>query len=441
MSGTARPDHEASSARVVPLPRQVAYHRWERGLFFHFGLLTFYGPEYDKSYGKVPMDPGRFNPASLDCARWASLAKQSGFNYMVLTTKHHDGFCTWPSALTAYSVASSPWKGGKGDVVGEFVAACRANDLRIGFYYSPFDINEPSYAGDPPAYDRFFTAQMRELLSNYGPIDILWFDGAHSEGHAFNWEMIVSEIRSLQPEILIFNSLYPDLMMFDNGHPDLRWVGNEDGFADIDCRNVIESTGYHVDERRILPKRPRWLVPECDIRMRRDSWFNRGDDDEPVKPLDELMGIYYASCGRGCNLLLNIGPDRRGMLPDKDVGRLQEFGAEIRARFGTPFARIADCTSEGRQCTWTSPSARMVDHVVVGEDVSGGERVRRFAVVVETANTRARVVMHEGGAIGYRRICRFPAIRTHKVWIEVVESDGDPRIAMMDLCYSGTGGA
>lgn len=428
---------QTTDSRIYPLERQVAYHTWERGMFFHFGILTFYQFENSANYGKVPMEPPLFNPTSLDCDQWAAIAKECGFNYMVLTVKHHDGFCLWPSKTTDYSVASSQWKGGEGDVVREFVEACRKYDLKVGLYYSPYDIHEKSYETCPEAYDEYFTRQMEELLSEYGKIDILWFDGANSDVHRFNWEKIVSRIRTLQPEVLLFNSLYPDIMLFDQGHPDNRWVGNEDGYADLNVRNVINSTAHDIDKEKIKPKKLRWLVPECDIRMREHSWFYRGDDAEPVKSVDELISIYYSSCGRGCNLLLNIGPDQRGLLPEKDVARLREFCDSIQERFGNPFARFADCSMENGKYVWSSTKAQMVDHVIIGENIANGERVNKFIIEVETANTKVPVVMYEGSTIGYKRICRIPSIRTRKVWIRILEADGEPEICKMDLCYYG----
>ncbi len=430
-------EQRSEKGRILPLERQIEYHGWERGMFFHFGILTFYQFENSNQYGKVPMLPSLFNPTSLDCDQWAATAKECGFKYMVLTAKHHDGFCLWPSKMTDYSVASSSWKNGKGDVVREFVDACHRYDLKVGIYYSPYDIHEKSYDEDAEAYDEYFMGHMQELLSGYGKIDIMWFDGANSDVHGFNWEKIVHRIRSLQPEILLFNSLYPHIMLFDHGHPDNRWVGNEDGFADVNIRNVIESTAHELDKKKIKPLKPRWLVPECDIRMREHSWFYRGDDAEPIKSVDELIGIYYSSCGRGCNLLVNIGPDQRGQLPEKDVERLREFSLAIDERIGKPFACIDDCTLEAGTSTWSAEDARMLDHVIVGENIAGGERVNKFVIEVETANTKVPVIMFEGSTIGYRRICRIPSVRTRKVLIRILDSDGEPEICKMDLCYYG----
>jgi alpha-L-fucosidase len=422
---------------VLPRPRQLAFSSWERGLFFHFGILTFFRFENSDDYGKKPMPPEKFNPTQLDCDQWARTAKECGFKYMVLTTKHHDGFTLWPSRHNAFSVSSSPWKNGKGDVVREFVDACRKYDLKIGFYYSPYDSNEKTFETAPVKYDDYFIGHMKELLSNYGKIDILWFDGCHSGGHPYDWTRIMREIRTLQPDILLFNSFSPDVLMFAEGEPDLRWAGNEDGYIDINVRNVIDSRPYSIDKEKPFPKEPRWLVPECDTRIRERNWFFSPYDDDPVKTLDELMGNYYGSCGMGANLLLNLGPDQRGLLSDRDVNRLKEFAAEVDRRFGSPKAEIGDCVREGNKWIWTPPGNVMIDHVIAGEDLSRGERVNRFRIVAETAWTRSVVVLYEGSALGARRICRIPSIRTPKIWLEVCDCDGEPVIERLDFCHAG----
>jgi alpha-L-fucosidase len=430
-------DHSHTYPPVLPRPRQIAFSSWERGLFFHFGILTFFRFENTEDYGKKPMPPEKFNPTQLDCDQWARTAKECGFKYMVLTTKHHDGFTLWPSKNNAFSVASSPWKNGKGDVVKEFVDACRKHDLKTGFYYSPYDSNEKSFSTDPAKYDEYFIGHMKELLGNYGKIDILWYDGCHSGGHPYNWPLITKEIRTLQPEILIFNSFGPDVLMFAEGEPDMRWIGNEDGYADVNVRNVIDSRPYSKDRNNPEPKIPRWLVPEADTRIRERNWFYCPTDDDPVKTVGELVGNYLGSCGRGCNLLLNIGPDQTGLLPEKDVQRLREFAAEIDRRYGHPLCKIEDCVQEGSKWIWTPKEVTLIDYVIAGEDLTFGERVESFAIVAETAWTRSPVVLYEGKALGARRICHVPALRTPKIWLEVRESDGEPVIKRLEAGLSG----
>ena len=206
--------------RIRPSARQLEFQQWERGIFLHFGLRTFY--EGYKDFDTRGMDPAKFNPTALDCDQWVTTAKQAGFNYMVMTAKHHDGFAVWPSKTTEFSVAASAWKDGQGDVVREFIEACRRHDVHPGLYYSPFDAACPVF-GDEKAYDDFFITQISEILEPYGPIDVLWFDGCGSEGHTYDWPRIVGEIRRMQPGVLIFNM----------GDPDIRWIGNEHGYAPL----------------------------------------------------------------------------------------------------------------------------------------------------------------------------------------------------------------
>src|SRR5699024_9158982 len=205
---------------VKPSPKQLAFQDWEFGLFIHFGLRTFYEGYVD--FDEREMSPTSFNPTNLDCEQWVLTAKEAGMEYAVLTAKHHDGFSNWPSQYTNFSVAQTPWRDGQGDVVNEFIKACRKHDIKPGIYYSTYDGDADFYNDkDGKAYDDYFVNQITELLTNYGDIDILWFDGAGSEGHTYDWPRIIKTIRSLQPNILIFN-------MAD---PNFRWIGNEDGIA------------------------------------------------------------------------------------------------------------------------------------------------------------------------------------------------------------------
>ena len=222
---------------IKPTPRQLEYQDWEFGIFLHFGIRTFY--EGHRDWDGNPMDPGAFNPAELDCEQWAETARAGGANYMVLVAKHHDGFANWPSQYTDFSVASSPWRDGRGDVVRAFADACRKHDLKVGLYYSPADWKCPFYE-DAKAYDDYFINQVSEILTPYGPVDMLWFDGCGSENHTYDWPRIIGEIRRMQPDILIFNM----------GDPDYRWCGNEAGLAPYPYSNVAGCGRlFHSNER------------------------------------------------------------------------------------------------------------------------------------------------------------------------------------------------
>ena len=399
-------------ATPLPTPAQLRYQDWELGLFLHFGLRTFY--EGWEDMDKRPMSPAAFDPTQLDCRSWAEAAKKAGFGYMVMTTKHHCGFANWPSKTTDFSVASSPWKRGKGDVVREFTDACREFGLGVGLYYSPFDAASPVY-GDAKAYDDYFIAQIGEILEPYGRIDILWFDGCGSAGHEYDWPRILAEIRRMQPDVLLFNA------------DGIRWVGNEDGYAPLGTRNVVPGLGNSMVSADATPL---WLPAECDCRMRWRRWFYSDADANTVKSVDELMGMYYYSVGRGCTMLLNIGPDRRGLLPDADRTRLLEFGDEIRRRFGSPLATLRDFTRDGNSWEYTSKTFLLVDHVVVAEDIAKGEHVFRFAI---HAGAQEAITVYEGRTVGHKTVCRFPPIRTRGLRFEVIEAEGDVELRALEL--------
>ncbi len=334
---------------AIPTKRQLEFQDWEFGIFLHFGIRTFY--EGFRDWDGNPMNPTNFLPSSLDCDQWAKTASEAGAKYMVFTAKHHDGFANWPSKYTDFSVASSPWRNGQGDVVADYVAACRKYDLKVGLYYSPADASSDSFgSGDVKAYDDYFLAQIGEILSNYGEIDILWFDGCHSEGHNYDWVRIFGEIRRMQPNVLIFNM----------GQPNFRWIGNEAGVAPIPTWNTVSAVDFSVlaeGKEEMNSGEPQWLPAECDCRIRDINWFFSEKDEHTVKSVPELMGLYYLSVGRGCNLLLNIGPDRRGLLPDLDSRRLIEFGQEINRRFSKPVATLDTATViDAQTLKWEFPA-------------------------------------------------------------------------------------
>lgn len=394
-----------------PTPHQVAFQDWEFGVFLHFGIRTFY--EGHRDWDGKPMMASAFNPTQLDCRQWVKIAKEAGAKYMVFTTKHHDGFANWPSHYTEFSVVNSPWKNGKGDVVREFIDACHEGNMHVGLYYSPADVSCPVY-NDHKAYDDYFVNQISELLTGYGEVDLLWFDGCGSEGHSYDWAWIIHEIRTMQPNILIFNM----------GDPDYRWVGNEEGLAPSPIWNTMEQLPVSVQTlHKESLEQIRWLPVECDCRMRELNWFYSDADEHTVKSLEELMGIYYYSVGRGCNLILNIGPDRHGLLPSKDAARLLEFGQEIRRRFSRPLPLCPGNRQEGNSFFYELPEPYLVNRAVLQENLKEGEHVRRFTLKVFPLHSGEPITVYEGRNIGHKAICQFPSVRTKKIILEIVESD------------------
>lgn len=403
---------------LMPRADQLAFQEWEFGLFLHFGIRTFYEDHAD--WDGKPMPPEAFNPSELDCKQWVRLAKEAGAKYLVLTAKHHDGFVLWPSRYTDYSVASTPWKQGQGDVVREFTDACAAYEMKVGLYYSPFDVDMPKY-DDPTQYDDYFINQIGELLTNYGEVNIIWLDGAGCVGHQWDWPRIFAAIRRMQPSALVFHI----------GDADFRWGGNEGGVGPYPNWNTAEYEGYPA----------RWLPAECDTLMRK-SWFYSSKEEHTVRGLDELLGVYYYSVGRGCNLLLNIGPDQRGLLPEKDSQRLLQLGAEIRRRFSQPRMQLDAFTREGDVWEHVRPGGQwqnmehplLIDHAVLMEDLAQGETIRRFAIdVVPPFWNAGYVTIYEGRNIGHKAICRFPQVAFEKIRLRVLEADGPVRLRAFDL--------
>ena len=380
--------------------KQLDFLDWEFGVFFHFGIRTFY--EGHRDWDGKTMDLSAFDPQELSCEEWIRTVYEAGAKYTVLVCKHHDGFANWPSAYTDYSVKNTPWKQGNGDVVGEFTAACRKFDIKVGLYYSPAQVGwEGQSAKD---YDDYFINQVTELLTRYGTIDYLWFDGCGSEGHQYDTKRIVNAIRSCQRNILLFN-------MWD---PDTRWVGNEAGLADSPNPLWVDEVDFSVrTEEKDALSAARFLPAECDCRMRLENWFYSDLDSHTVKSVDELMGLYYYSVGRGANLLLNIGPDRTGRLPAQDRENLLEFGRRIRMLRGSAL----DCqvSDEGNKLTLTLEMS-LVNHVTL-EEVPGENMVTSFSIRAYPVPYGSPITVYTGTTIGHKAICPFPTVRTQKLEI------------------------
>ncbi len=421
---------------AAPLPRQLTFQDLEFGLFCHFGPNTF----LDQEWGTGAEDPAIVNPTDFDPRQWARAARETGMRYLVFTAKHHDGFCNWPTDTTDHCLKSSPYQGGKGDLVEQVAEAARAEGLALGLYLSPWDRHDPRYP-DPAAYDEVYLAQWRELLTRYGPLCCCWLDGAGSEGRVYAWPRIIAQIRELQPDACVFSM----------GEPDYRWVGNEDGLAPDPTWNVVPRPQDYLNHdqfftRPFLESFPHWMPAECDARIRA-NWFWNTYDLPTLKSTERLVDLYYKSVGRGCNLLLNIGPDTRGLIPDPDLACLSEMGAEIRRRFGTPvgralrgapseragdvapalqsgFAAAEQANTESLELTFPAPTP--INHVILQEDLIQGERVREYIVQVLPHDRWEGVYV--GTAIGHKKIDQFPTIAAEAVRVHFRQSDGKPKL-------------
>lgn len=412
------------ASQMRPEPRQAAWQELEFQAFVHFGMNTF----TDREWGQGTEDPALFNPAEFDAVQWVETFKAAGMRGLVLTVKHHDGFCLWPSRLTRHSVAASPWRGGRGDVVREVSAACRRAGLKFGVYLSPWDRHEPSY-GDSPRYNDYFRGQLRELLTGYGPISEVWFDGAcgqdpYGRRQVYDWYGYWSEVRKRQPWAVI--SIIG---------PDARWVGNESGLgresewsvvpvvrdddlpdesrpggiAGLDAQAADLGSMEAMTRAAASGGRLIWYPAQVDVSIR-PGWFHHRSENVLVKSLEELLDIYYASVGRNAQLLLNVPADRRGLIHETDVRRLKELGDVLRRTFSVNLlsdARVeagaagikgheARLVLDGDTRTywapdgWTWPeslefrTAALVtfNTVMLQENIRLGQRVESFAVDV-----------------------------------------------------------
>jgi alpha-L-fucosidase len=380
--------------RTIPTPGQLAWQRAGFGMFCHFGINTF----HDKEWSDGTLPPSSFDPSSLDARQWVQAALDAGMRYVVLTAKHHDGFCLWQTDTTDYSVRSSPWRDGRGDVVEELAAACEDAGLGFGLYLSPWDRNASCY-DDFAAYDDFYARQLTELCTRYGRLFEVWFDGAGSEGHVYDWDRIMSVVEEHQPDAMVFNM----------GRPTIRWVGNEDGLAVDPCHYVVQSTeGNHggADQEALSG----YLPPECDVPIR-GNWFWQSDDVHTLKSLRHLMGIYYRSVGLGAGLLLNVPPDRRGLLDDTDAARLRELGDEVRQRFSAGTPAELDAADGVVRVRFATPTR--FDHLVLEEDLSGGQRVDAHEILVDGH------VVAAGQTVGVRRFQVLDEVTASEVEIRL----------------------
>jgi len=405
---------------VKPAPQQVEWQDLEIGAIIHFGPNTF----QDREWGDGTADPQVFHPTQFDPEQWMRAIKAAGVKYVVLVAKHHDGFCLWPTEQTDYSIKKSPWKDGKGDVVGEVAAVARKYGLKFGVYLSPWDRHEPRYANSAE-YDRYYAAELDELALHYGELVEFWLDGAGSAGHIYNFPKIIEELRTYQPNTLVF----ADTGLFEYG--DIRWVGNEEGIVPRDNWNVIDRHGFL-----------RWRPAEADTPLRKAHWFWHPNDESSLKSLPELLTLYEQTVGRGGQLMLGLAPDRRGLLPEVDARRLEEFGRAVAERYRANLAQTehprgeseAELALDGDPSTfWSAPPgshhsflqvnfAKPVafDHVSLMERLNNGQHVQAFRI--EVWGRGHWEVVTEGHTIGHKRIEGFATRTASRVRLNILSS-------------------
>jgi alpha-L-fucosidase len=428
----------AAQSRPRPTRSQLAWQREELAVFVHFGVNTF----TDREWGDGQESPAIFNPSRLDARQWARAARSAGFRAMILTAKHHDGFCLWPTSVTRHSVASSLWRGGNGDLVREFVDACRAEGLRPGLYLSPWDRNSGVY-GDSPRYNDFYVAQLTELLTRYGPLAEMWFDGANGEGpngrrQEYDWPRFFGTVRRLQPRAV----------MFSDAGPDVRWIGNERGEAgdpnwSTVNPDIVPYPGVWSDAVRDAlqhgdPNGPVWRPGETNTSIR-PGWFYHPAEDSKVKTVDELERVYFQSVGRNSKLLLNVPPGPDGLFHPNDVTRLHELHTRLAALFTEDLA-------SGRRVRWRRTGARTgVAEVDLGrtvtagllrleEDIARGQEIARYRVEAGVGDSWRDVA--RGLTIGYRKLDRLDAGPVRALRIHIEDAVAPPRAIRVGL-YAG----
>ncbi|MGB8096323.1 MAG: alpha-L-fucosidase [Terracidiphilus sp.] len=417
---------------IRPAPYQTAWQDLEFGVIIHFSTNTFLNQEW----GDGTASPSVFNPTAFNPDQWMEAIRASGAKYVVLVAKHHDGFCLWPTAQTSYSVKSSPWRDGKGDVVGEVARAARKYGLKFGVYLSPWDRHDPRY-NDAAAYDRYYNAELSKLAQNYGGLVEFWLDGAGSAGHVYDFRKIVETLRTYQPNTVVF----ADTGLFEFG--DARWVGNEAGVVNYENWNVIDRHGYL-----------RWRPVEADTPLRRNHWFWHPHDENSLKSLDELLATYDQTVGRGAQLMLGVAPDDRGLLPDSDAARLREFGDALRKRAEhnlslqhAPAAEEQAAALDGDPDTfWSAPAGShhavlevnfdhpvTFDHAVTMEWLNDGQHVQKYDIEIWNEKTQKWSAIASGQAIGHKKIDAFPAVTARRVRLRILSSTSQAHIREFQL--------
>lgn len=444
---------------VVPTERQASYQEQELIGFVHFTINTF----TDKEWGFGDESPTLFNPTQLNVDQWVSTAKAAGFKQLILTAKHHDGFCLWPSKYTEHSIKKSPYKNGQGDVVKEFTDACKKYNIKAGLYLSPWDRNHAAYG--KPEYITYYRNQVTELLTKYGEIAEFWVDGANGgDGYYgganekrvidrktyYDWDSTFRLAKKLQPDVLIFS---------DAG-PDTHWIGNENGFAGetfwsmLDLKRVYIGTSETDYLNSGDANGTSWVVGQCDVSIR-PGWFYHEKEDDAVKSPQQLVDIYYKSVGRNAILLLNIPPDRRGIFHEKDVKNLKEFRAILDETFKTNLTKSAKATANtgaganrildnDAVSFWVAePSARNAeviialnnpttfDRILLQEPIRYGQRISKFNIQGEVNGKWHDIT--NGTTIGYKRLLRMNAITTAKIKIQILDANNAPALSNVGL--------
>ena len=409
---------EPSRPLARPTPQQAAWQDMEIGAMICIGLETWQDKESDDepSMENVKL----FNPSNVDADQWVEAAESMGAKYIVFVAKHVGGFCLWQTESTEYSIKNSPYKNGQGDILAELAESCRKRDMKLGVYIYPGSlyhgaaVSAGGKTADPAKqkeYNRIYRQQLTEVLSRYGDMFEVWFDGS-----------VTIPVKD------ILDKYAPNAMVFQGPQATIRWVGNEQGYAPYPAWNAVnsddpvvkagQSTAQHSD-----PNGDKWLPNEVDTTIRDHFWFWSSHNQKDLKSLDKLMDIYYNSVGHGAVLLLNVNPDRSGLVPEADFRRYQEFGAEIKRRFGNS---LAETQGSGKVIELTFDKPVTIDHIITMEDITKGERVREYVIEGLIDGNWRQIA--EGTAIGHKKIDRFEAIKVSKIRLRITKAAATPLI-------------
>ncbi len=453
---------------VYPVPSaiQLAWHEMEMNAFIHFTINTF----TDLEWGMGSESPSLFNPAEANPDQWTEVLKKTGFKGVILTCKHHDGFCLWPSAFTEHSVKNSPYLEGQGDLVKALSGSCKQNGLKFGVYVSPWDRNHAQYGR--PEYLEYYRNQLKELFTGYGPVFEMWFDGANGGtgyyGGANERRAIDGKTYYGWPKTLdLVRSLQPDVIFFSDAGPGVRWVGNERGIAGETNWACITPDTLYAGKGGIenllnqgSENGTHWIPSEVDVSIR-PGWFYHEREDSMVKTPEELFKIYLTSVGRGSVLLLNVPPDRRGLFLENDVRSLQGFRAILDREFRTNLAERSkvnassfrgrssrfsaqNITDGNRESYWTTDddittgfleidlkSKPTVKYILMQEYIKLGQRIKAFNVEVFTKGRWIKVT--EATTMGYKRILKFDPVKASKIRINITASRACPVVSNVEV--------
>lgn len=419
--------------QAVPTPNQLAWQKLETTAFIHFTVNTYTG----KEWGDGTESPAIFNPSGFDANKMVKVLKETGFKMAIITAKHHDGFCLWPTAYTNHSIKNSPWKNGKGDVVKEIAEACKTQGIKFGFYLSPWDRNHPSYG--TAAYNTYYKNQLKELLTNYGEVAEVWFDGAKGENAKdmnYDFEGYWSLVRQLQPKAVMFSDVGPDV----------RWVGNEKGIAGETMWSTInvkpENAPGKMDANYLNVGDPNgnlWIPAETDVSIR-PGWFYHEEEDNKVRSAQNLVDLYYASVGRNSLLLLNIPPNKNGEFAEADIKNLREFRAILNETFKNNLAlghipsNLTDqklntyntvSTGKTHYISFKKPTA--FDRIALQENIANGQNCE--AANIEYWDGKRWKTLIEFTTIGHKRLLKTPLIKTAKLRLNVLKAKQPVQIA------------